>query len=115
MKAKKEKKAVKRCSICNAPLLSPIQTEHGICPHCLAEISAGKDVAVTPKKRNKRAKKETVAVSPQIESAFAGPNTERLCTRIPNLALKAFNDRLKELNLTPSEYIRDLIKGDMSS
>ena len=68
------------------------------------------------KPKNTDVIKETqrvIKMSPGIEAAFSGPNTERLCTRIPVLALRVVEERLESLKLTPSAYIRNLIQGDM--
>ena len=121
MKDKKEKKAVVRCRICKALLRSAIEIEYGLCVHCLSQIDEKRPAKTATKKpiKNKAPTSphgiKGTDMSPGIEAAFAGSNTEKLCTRIPIPALDMVEKRIESLNLTPSAYIRDLIETDLQS
>ena len=120
---KNKKQPRQRCKICGTPLQSAIELEYGMCVHCLSLMDSRdepkpmktKTAAKKAKPTKKADKIKETRKSPRIEAAFSGSNTERLCTRIPILALRMVEERLESLKLTPSEYIRNLIQGDMKS
>jgi len=102
-----------QCKECHAPIFTDTERAMGLCTACAYKARKGKGSSlsspVTDKKDNKR------TTSTRKNTTLKGPNTARVCARIPEQAAKMLQDKAQLAKTTPSAYLRDLILADLNA